>query len=126
MTYHKVIQDSYWVVQLDAIKVGGETVATGLQGVVDSGTSVLVGGTDVFKPLTDKVGSVTSPVDCNDTSKPDITFVVEGKEYVLNEQDYVVKMSVLGQTQCSPGLQAMNLPERMSKMVIMGDIFMRK
>lgn len=114
------------MVQLDAIKVGGETVATGLQGIVDSGTSLLVGNADTIGKVIAKTGGATTPVACDDTSKPDITFVIEGKEYNLTETDYILKATMLGQTQCMPGLQSMKLPDRMAKMVILGDVFMRK
>jgi len=114
------------LINLDSIKVGGKVVASNLQGVVDSGTSMIAGDTSVMQSVTSSIGSATSPVTCGDTSKPDITFTIDGKEYTLTESDYQVKMTVLGQTQCVNGFMGMKLPARMSKMVILGDVFMRK
>jgi len=69
------------MINLDAIKVGGKTVASNLKGIVDSGTSMLVGASDVMKPVTDKTGTAQTPMDCSNlTGKPDVTFVIDGKE----------------------------------------------
>merc|ERR1711964_782521 len=107
-------------------KVGGKVVASNLKGIVDSGTSMLAGDTATIKPITDAVGSATTPVTCGDTSKPDITFTIDGKEYNLTESDYQVKMTVLGQTECVIGVMGMKLPDKMKDMFILGDVFMRK
>jgi len=114
------------MVKLDAIKVGGKVVASNLKGIVDSGTSMLAGATDVMKPIISKVGSATTPVTCGDTSKPDITFTIDGKDYNLTESDYQVKMTVLKETECVTGVMGMSLPAKMHDMVILGDVFMRK
>lgn len=114
------------MVNLDAIKVDGKTVASNLKGIVDSGTSLIAGASSVMKSITSKVGSATSPVTCGDSSKPDVTFTIEGKDYNLTESDYQVKMTVLGQTQCMNGFMSLNMPAKMADMVILGDVFMRK
>lgn len=115
------------MVKLDSIKVDGKVVQSNLKGIVDSGTSVIAGATDVLKPVIDAVGSATIPITCGDTSKPDVTFTIDGKDYNLTESDYQVKMTVLGQTECMSGFMAMkNLPAKMHDMVILGDVFMRK
>jgi len=111
---------------MDSLKVGDQVIATNLDGIVDSGTSIMVGGANTIGKVIDITGGATKPVDCKDTSLPDVTFTINGKDYILKEEDYKLEVTALGQTQCMPGFQTMNLPERLSNAVIMGDVFMRK
>ncbi len=42
--YHTLISDTYWEIALDDITVGGKAMGfSGAKGVIDSGTSLLVG-----------------------------------------------------------------------------------
>merc|ERR1739845_325122 len=79
--------------------------------------------TPLFKPLLD---GVTVEQDCSNLdSLPDITFTFDSQDYVLTPADYVLKETVLKNTQCIMGIMGADLPEDF-KYVIVGDVFMRK
>jgi len=91
--------------------------------VIDSGTSLLVGPSSIVKPLIDKV-SVKS--DCsNVASLPDMTITIDNTSYLLTANDYVLKVTQAGQTECLMGMQAMDFPSGFNYFIF-GDVFMRK
>lgn len=45
---------------------------------------------------------------------------------MLSGSDYVMEVTSLGQKACLNGFRAMDLPAKLSKAFIMGDVFLRK
>merc|ERR1712109_217832 len=121
---HKVIEESYW--NLNFAKMtgpNGDVDTTGYKAAIDSGTSLIMGPKTLFDPLLE---GITVEQDCSNLdSLPDITFTFDSQDYVLTPADYVLKETVLKNTQCIMGIMGANLPEDF-KYVIVGDVFMRK
>merc|ERR1712093_656785 len=127
VTYHKGHSPAYWMVGLGQMKVGDTVVQTGgARGIVDSGTSLLVGPPQIINKI---LPHVQVQEDCSnmDTLKPlEITMKdVNGKDkvYVLEPKDYV--MNRMGR--CKTGIAIMQIQLAMAHpIVILGDTFLRK
>lgn len=122
----KLISETYWMIAIDGIKVGDEKITvSNAKGVVDSGTSLLVGDNTIVSQITPKLGTVAS--DCSNINDlPDLTFTLGGEEYVLTSADWVIKVTGNGQSECISGIQGTDFPSQLSNTVILGDVFMRK
>lgn len=129
LVYHDVIEAKYWSLQLDDITIngksaGGKLSEGGVKGVIDSGTSLIVGGNDVVAPLVEAIGEVKT--DCSNVdSLPTLNFVFNGIEYELAPADYIVKVTMFGVTQCVSGVMPAEFPEGFDYLII-GDVFMRR
>lgn len=49
--YYPLVSETYWTIGVDSISLGNFTVDAGVKGIVDTGTSAIVGPTDVVKKL---------------------------------------------------------------------------
>ncbi|CAD7699731.1 unnamed protein product [Ostreobium quekettii] len=60
-------------------------------------------------------------IDCSLVPQmPDIAFVLGGKRFTLSSEQYVLKVTQFGQTECISGFQGLDLPQ---PMWILGDVF---
>lgn len=125
-TYHNLLQDLWWEIQLDDILINGQSIGvTNPVGVVDSGTSTLAGA----QPMIDKISEIigTVPTDCSNlASLPNVTIVIGGIQYPLTAEEWVWQIQADGTTECMSGFMAMEMPANMGDMLILGDIFIRK
>lgn len=118
--FHNVTQDRYWSIQLDSI---GDAKFSGVYGVIDSGTSLLVGSQEHV----DKIlkGATVSP-DCSDMDKlQNLDVVFNGVTYPLTPKDYVIQVTEGDQTECVMGIMGAEFPANFPYFII-GDVFMRK
>lgn len=91
--------------------------------MIDSGTSAIIGPADMIAKFVEGI-SVHS--DCANLSElPDLIFTIDDIEYVLEPQDYVIKVTLLGTSQCVIGIMPAQLPPGFNY-VILGDVFMRR
>ena len=68
---------------------------------------------------------ITVEQDCSNLdSLPNITFTFDAQDYVLTPADYVLKETIMSNTQCIMGIMGADLPDDF-KYVIVGDVFMR-
>jgi cathepsin D len=118
----------YWLVSAKDIKVGGKSASvcswlTGCEMVVDTGTSVLAGPQKDVDKITALIGSVKQ--DCsNAKSLPTITITLNGKDFELGPDFYVIRASDdNGAEQCMLGIQGINAGV---PIFILGDPFLRK
>merc|ERR1712167_228755 len=121
---HQVVEQRYWALKLSALKVGSTAVPTSnYKAVIDSGTSLIVGPKEIIGPLIKgiKVKRTCAGYDQN----PDITVTIDDTDYVLTPEDYVVKVTQAGVSECLLGLQSMAFPAGFDY-VIFGDVLMRK
>jgi len=125
---HQVIEKTYWNLNLESVQQDGKDAhkLTGIKAAIDSGTSLIVGSEDVINPLID---GITVSEDCSNLdSLPDLTFTMDGHDYTLTKDDYVLQVkSPLGRkTQCVMGIMAQKVPAGKSfPYVIVGDVFFR-
>lgn len=93
--YHPVNLKAWWVVNLKKVCVG--LICTALtDGIVDTGTSVIVGTPKVVTELKLAAGlpPIGNAVDCDkiDTYKT-ITFTIDNTNYPLSPRDYIIKVT---------------------------------
>jgi len=124
----------YWLISAKEIKVGGATgiscnFITGCYMVVDTGTSLLAGPVADVKKLTDKIGAkpdAQGAIDCSTVDKlPTLSFSINGHDFDLGPDFYVLRVPNGATTACVLGIQGMNAIPGVS-LWIMGDPFLRK
>eukprot|EP00349_Pseudokeronopsis_sp_Brazil_P005594 CAMPEP_0202959442 /NCGR_PEP_ID=MMETSP1396-20130829/3616_1 /ASSEMBLY_ACC=CAM_ASM_000872 /TAXON_ID= /ORGANISM="Pseudokeronopsis sp., Strain Brazil" /LENGTH=342 /DNA_ID=CAMNT_0049678001 /DNA_START=102 /DNA_END=1130 /DNA_ORIENTATION=+ len=123
--FHEVVEKKYWSIQFDhAYQSGKDKIdASKYKAVIDSGTSLIMGPSDLIDPLID---GITVHRFCKDIETlPDITFNFNGREYTLTYKDYVIQVSDDDVTECINGIASANFGPFFNY-VIFGDVFMRK
>jgi cathepsin D len=127
MDYHDLVAENYWMLKVDAAFVGSTRVTiTAFNGIVDTGTSLIVGSPEVIDPILLKIGHI-GPIDCGKVaSLPTISWQIGGKKYDLPPQMYILKITdQQGDEQCIVGMQAMKFPPSFGTTVILGDVFIK-
>jgi len=132
MTYVNVTREGYWQIQMDAMESASNGVGCngGCTAIVDTGSSLLVGPSEETNAINKMIGGTEIMngqymVDCSTLdSLPEIDFVIGGKKFTLNGNDYVLKIEQMGQSQCISGFMGMDLP--MGPWWILGDVFIGK
>lgn len=127
--YHKVIETKYWSLKMNDMLIGGHSVGGAIgegnvKGVIDSGTSLIIGSFDLINPILHLIGNVEQ--DCSNIDElPTIDFIFDGVTYTLSPRDYVLEITLLGSTECMAGIMGAELPPNFPYLII-GDVFMRK
>lgn len=123
---HKVVEEKYWALQLDSIAQGDKKIdASKYKGVIDSGTSILVGPKEIVDPF---IEGITVSPDCSGIDQlPELSFTLDGTKYPLSPSDYVLKVEspLTKKSECILAVQSMAFPEGFNYFII-GDTFMRK
>jgi len=101
MVWHPILHKLMFGIQLDDIKVNGVAMnICGPQGhaqqkcliTVDSGTSEMTMPSWAIKKVIGKMPLKTNPMKCNNqTQWGDLTFIINGFEYTLPNDDWVEK-----------------------------------
>jgi cathepsin D len=101
--YHDVVEKKYYSVNLSSVGRRDSRIDTkGYKAVIDSGTSAIIGPADMISSFVEGI-SVHS--DCGNLSElPELIFTFDDVEYVLQPEDYVIKVSAFGMTQCVIGI----------------------
>lgn len=114
-------KQTYWQFNLDAVSVGGTQISTGLQAICDSGTSLIVMSQDIADKI---LANVKVNSDCsNIDSNPTVSFTINGKEFTMTPEQYILKETSMGKSQCVCGIAGMQLPPSFGEFVILGDKF---
>ena len=119
--------ETYWQINLDAVKLGSDSMSSTKSAIVDSGTSLLAGPKDEVAKIAAKLGAKSIlgkeyVVDCS-AKLPDLTFTLGGKDYTLSQPDLILQQSG---SQCILGLTGIDVPAPRGPLWILGDVFMRK
>jgi cathepsin D len=124
--YVPVIAQDYWRIEINMITVGTKRInIPGIRGIVDSGTSLLVGSLVLVEEIKGQIGTVNSNCS-NIDSLPNVTLNLGGINYVMTPTDYVLELTSQGQNQCINGFDATVFPSQLSNTLILGDLFIRK
>jgi len=122
--YHPIVSDTYYLIGLDGATLGDNVFnsTTGLKGIVDTGTSVLVGTTQIVNTLTANLPTIS----CDTISSlPNLIITIGGIEYTIPPSAYILQVSVLGESVCELGIMAMDLPPEWGDVMILGDTFIK-
>lgn len=118
---HKVVEEKYWALSLTSMQQTGKSVISGdnYKAVIDSGTSLLAGPTDLVNSL---IEGIEVKKDCSNLSSlPTLTFTIDGTAYPLAPSDYTLNAG----GSCIMGIQGMDFPSGFNYFIL-GDVFMRK
>ena len=126
ITYVPLKEATYWEIQLAGFQFGStQFVPTkGQSAIVDSGTSILTGPSDVVKQIADSIGAKQLVpneymVDCK-ASLPNMDFTVNGNVYTLTPADYLIPVGDM----CLFGMMGLDVPRPAGPLWI--DFFMHK
>jgi len=127
--YYPVKLQAWWVVYVQQVSCNGVNITLD-GGIVDTGTSVIVGTPAAVKQLKAAIGlpPLAKQIDCALLATlPSITFTISGDQFPLAPSDYILQVTQDNVTQCVVGIQGLQLPEQIGKVsFILGDSFIHK
>lgn len=128
--YVPVTRQAYWQFNVDSLEVGGKSIATNFAGIADTGTSLLTGPTKDIATVNKAIGAHKIPivgeyvVSCSKLdSLPTVVFTLNGKQFPLTPQQYVIQMKNAGVTMCLSGFMGLDVPAPAGPLWILGDVF---
>lgn len=120
---------NYWALAMDDIIFNGTSykVSSNLLGIVDTGTSVIVGPSKVVDNMTKAFGTGRQKqVDCAIVpTLPTLDFIIGGDKYSLTGKDYILEVDQGGKSQCIVGILGLDLPPQLGEAFILGDSFIK-
>ena len=122
--WHSVIEAKYYSLKFNSVQQKGKKAidVSKYKAVIDSGTSLLVGPKSIVEEWTT---GITVKQNCKGVeSLPDLTLTIGGIDYVLTQEDYVVRLDNNGVTECTLGIEGANFGPFYDYFII-GDVFMR-
>lgn len=126
--YYPLSMTLYWGIAIDDIVFNGTSYKTGnILGIVDTGTSVIVGPTKVVDQMTKAFGTgKEKQVDCALVPNlPTLDFIIGGDKYSLTGKDYILEVAEGAKTVCIVGIMGLDLPPQLGEAFIMGDSFIK-
>lgn len=98
-----------------------------LVGIVDTGTSVIVGPKATVNNMTAGFGNATEKqVDCTEIDTfPTLTFTIGGDAYDLKPVDYILQIAEGSKTVCIVGILGLDFPDSFGEAFILGDSFIK-
>lgn len=129
ITYVPVSRAAYWQFQMDKLELKGTSFCDKCQAIADTGTSLLVGPASIVKKLNLMIGAIPAVkgeaiIDCKKIpTLPVITFTINGVDFPLTGEQYVLQVTQAGQTQCISGFLGMDIPPPAGPLWILGDVF---
>jgi cathepsin D len=124
-TFHDVKEEQYWSLGFTSMQqVGKDAIdMSKYYAVIDSGTSIIVGPNKLVNELIDGIDVKKTCKGVEDL--PNIVFTIDGIDYTLTPDDYVLKVTDMGITECMMGVMGSTFPPSFNYMIL-GDVFMRK
>jgi len=135
--YAPVSHKAYWEFVLDGIDVDGASFAGVTSGILDTGTSLLVGPTPAVQTLLRTMGlpfdsaaiSGQYVIPCEQAAAlPTLSFRINGKSFDLSGLEYVLELDRSNgqKAMCLLGIMAMDIPAPAGPLWILGDVFLSK
>jgi cathepsin D len=134
ITWLPVTRQAYWQFKVDAVRSNTDGTTLGCDGgcqmIADTGTSLITGPKEDIEKIQTFIGAKPFLhgeylIDCNNIATlPPISFVIGGKEFTLKGEDYVMKITQQGVTQCISGFMSLDIPPPSGPLWILGDVFL--
>ncbi|XP_037564815.1 lysosomal aspartic protease, partial [Dermacentor silvarum] len=131
ITYAPVTNKGYWQFHMDGVILPNNVTFCqgGCEAMADTGTALIAGPSVEIRKLHKIFGAKQDSsgryaVSCDSIpSLPKISFRIQKRDFVLNAEDYMLKLPQDNKTLCLSGFQAMDFPPPMGPMWILGDSF---
>lgn len=128
--YVPLTYKNYWQIKMDAVNFQYRNLCgdEGCKAIVDSGTSMITGPTDLINKINGQLGCIISGGECSwlhcpDYSQlPNLEFVLNGNSFVLTPQEYIMETGGA----CISALMGMDISAPVGPLWILGDRFMEK
>jgi len=124
LSYHTIAMDSYYLIKVASVSVGSTKISTtNFNGIVDSGTSVLVGSSTLVNAI---LAQLPSNITCNSIpTLPNLVFTIDSVQYTIPPSAYVLEISAFGVKECELGIMSIDFPPSFGETLILGDTFIR-
>jgi len=125
-TYVPLKDKSYWEIAMDSMKLNDAVIdANTKSAIVDSGTSLMAGPTDVVSAIAKELGATSILgkeyiIGCD--KEFSITYTIGGQDYKLTNSEVNIADGPL----CIMGMMGIDIPAPRGPLWILGDVFMRK
>jgi len=128
--YVPLAQKNYWQIKMDAVNFMYRNLCgeRGCKAIVDSGTSMITGPTELINMINGQLGCIISGSECSwlhcpdYSTLPNLEFVLNGNSFVLAPQEYIMETGGA----CISALMGMDIAEPVGPLWILGDRFMEK
>ncbi|KAI1321757.1 hypothetical protein EDD11_000033 [Mortierella claussenii] len=127
LTYVPLSVEGYWQVAIDNIAVGGQNLGFSSQGIIDTGTTLIILSDDAAAAVHQTIpGAISDPahgwqVPCSLTSSTDsISFIMAGKPFNVAVADLVYEPLQDGSGFCTSGVQG-----GLNALWVLGDVFIK-
>ncbi|KIM92347.1 hypothetical protein PILCRDRAFT_83534 [Piloderma croceum F 1598] len=127
-TYAKVEQEGYWQVALDAVSLGGKSVISNIDSIIDTGTTLIVGDSsnvaEFYKSVpgakeASNVGQGFYTVPCN--SIPSVSLTFNGQPFDIDSASFNLGPASSGSSDCVGGIAAQDG----ENFWVVGDVFLQ-
>jgi len=114
--YYNLKYTNYWALAIDDIVFNGTSYKVGdILGIVDTGTSVIIGPTKVVENMTKGFGpGKEKQINCDLVpTLPTLNFKINGDNYTLQGKDYILQVDQGGKSVCIVGILGLDLPSQL-------------
>jgi len=130
LQYVPLTHENYWQIKMDGVIFEYRNLCPddGCKAIVDSGTSMITGPTELINKINGQLGCIISGSECSwlhcpdYSTLPDLEFKLNGVSYILTPQEYIMETGGA----CISALMGMDIQEPVGPLWILGDRFMEK